>query len=272
MAWRVFLARVRELFRSRWIDRDLGEELDTHLSLLEDEHVRRGLSRAEARRAARMDLGGLDQTKELVKDRRGFRVIEMFAHDVRYAVRLLVKSPGFTTAAVVTLALGIGANAAIFSLVDAVMFRPLPYPDPHRLVSIWEVMQQTGTRSVVAPANYLDYVKRARSFSTLAAYQSAGKNLTGSGDPERLIGEEVTASYFQTLGVMPELGRPFTAADNREGQDGVAVISHGLWQRRFGGDPAILNRDIRLDMRTYRIVGVMPAEFQAASRAMTSTS
>ena len=270
MAWRVFLARVRELFRSRRIDRDLGEELDTHLSLLEDEHVRRGLSRAEARRAARMDLGGLDQTKELVKDRRGFRVINMFAHDVRYAVRLLVKSPGFTTAAVVTLALGIGANAAMFSLVDAVMFRPLPYPDPHRLVSIWEVMQQTGTRSVVAPANYLDYVTRARSFSTLAAYQSAGKNLTGSGDPERLIGEEVTASYFQTLGMMPELGRPLTAADNREGQDGVAVISHGLWQRRFGGDPAILNRDIRLDARTYRIVGVMPAAFQAASQARTA--
>ncbi len=123
---------------------------------------------------------------------------------------------------------------------------------------------------MVAPANYLDYVKRARSFSTLAAYQSAGKNLTGSGDPERLIGEEVTASYFQTLGVMPELGRPFTAADNREGQDGVAVISHGLWQRRFGGDPAILNRDIRLDARTYRIVGVMPAAFQAASQARTA--
>ena len=270
MAWRVLLARVRELFRSRRIDRDLGEELDTHLSLLEDEHVRRGLSRVEARRAARMDLGGLDQTKELVKDRRGFRVIEMFAHDVRYAVRLLVKSPGFTTAAIVTLALGIGANAAIFSLVDAVMFRPLPYPDPHRLVSIWEVMQPTGTRSVVAPANYLDYETRARSFSALAAYQSAGKNLTGSGDPERLAGEEVTASYFQTLGVMPELGRPFTAAENRDGQDGVAVISHGLWQRRFGGEPAILNRDIRLDARTYRIVGVMPAAFQAASQARSA--
>ncbi|HEY7476150.1 MAG TPA: ABC transporter permease [Vicinamibacterales bacterium] len=262
MTPRRFLARVRELFRSGRIERELGEELDTHLNLLEEEHVRRGLSRADARRAARLELGGLDQTKELVRERRGFTLLETLLHDIRYAVRLLVKSPGFTAAATVTLALGIGANAAIFSLVDAVMLRPLPYPESRRLVSIWEVAQDSGDRSVVAPANYVDYVKRARSFSSLAAVQTVGRNLTGEGDPERLTGEEVTASYFDTLGVMPALGRPFTADENREGQDGVAVISHGLWQRRFGADPAILTRQIRLDARMYRIVGVMPPEFQ----------
>jgi putative ABC transport system permease protein len=267
MRWRIFVARVKELVRLRRIDRELGEELETHLSLLEDEYVRRGLTRTDARRAARLDLGGLDQTKELVRDRRGFRVIETFAHDVRYAIRLLAKSPGFTLAAVATLALGIGANAAIFSLVDAVMLRPLPYPDPDRLVSIWEVGQGSGARSVVAPANYVDYVQRARSFSALAAFQTAGKNLTGEGDPARLAAEEVTASYFSTLGVMPAIGRPFTPDENQDGPDAVVIISHGLWQQRFGADPAILTREIRLDNRPYRIVGVMPPEFQAPSDA-----
>ncbi|MGE5833630.1 MAG: ADOP family duplicated permease, partial [Acidobacteriota bacterium] len=267
MRWRIFVARVRELFRLRRIDRELGEELETHLSLLEDEYVRRGLDRGEARRAARLDLGGLDQTKELVRDRRGFRPIETLAHDVRYAIRLLAKSPGFTVAAVVTLALGIGANAAIFSLVDAVMLRPLPYPEPRRLVSIWEVGYKSGARSVVAPANYVDYAQRARSFSAMAAFQPAGKNLTGDGEPERLAAEDVTASYFQTLGVMPAMGRPFAPDENRDGRDDVVVISHGLWQRRFGGDTGILARTVRLDNRVYRVVGVMPAGFQAPSDA-----
>jgi putative ABC transport system permease protein len=268
--WRVALARVRELLTRRRLEGDLHEELDTHLSLLEDEHVRRGLDRADARRAARLDLGGVDQTKELVRDRRGFRPLETLVQDIRYAIRLLVKAPGFTAAAITTLALGIGANAAIFSLVDSVMLRPLPYPESGRLVSIWEVMQSSGTRTVVAPANYLDYVQRAKSFTALTAFQSAGRNLTGAGDPERLIAEEVTASYFQTFGVLPEIGRPFTPDENRNGQDAVAVISHGLWQRRFGGDPAILNRDIRLDARTYRIVGVMPAGFQAPTQVRSA--
>ena len=140
MRWRIFGARLRELFRLRRIDRELGEELETHLSLLEDEYVRRGLGRAEARRAARLDLGGLDQTKELVRDRRGFRPMETLAHDVRYAIRLLAKSPGFTIAAVVTLALGIGANAAIFSLVDAVMSRRdghLRFASRQRVFNSW---------------------------------------------------------------------------------------------------------------------------------------
>jgi len=270
MRWRIFGARLRELFRLRRIDLELGEELETHLSLLEDEYVRRGLGRAEARRAARLDLGGLDQTKELVRDRRGFRPMETLAHDVRYAIRLLAKSPGFTIAAVVTLALGIGANAAIFSLVDAVMLRPLPYPEPQRLVSIWEVGYKSGARSVVAPANYADYAQRARSFSAMAAFQPAGKNLTGDGEPERLAAEEVTASYFQTLGVMPAIGRPFAPDENRDGQDDVAVISHGLWQRRFGGDMGILARKVRLDNRVYRVIGVMPEGFQAPSDARGS--
>ena len=197
-------------------------------------------------------------------------MLETLVQDARYAVRLLVKAPGFTAAAIITLALGIGANAAIFSLVDAIMLRPLPYPAPGRLVSIWEVMQPTGTRSVVAPANYLDYVRRARSFTALTAFQSAGRNLTGAGDPERLIAEEVTASYFRTFGVLPAIGRPFTPEENREGQDGVAIISHGLWQRRFGGDPAVLTRDIRLDARPYRIVGVMPAGFEAPTQVRSA--
>jgi putative ABC transport system permease protein len=265
--WRVFVVRIGEFFGRRRVDRDLGDELQAHLDLLTDEHARRGLPPAEARRAALRDLGGLEQTREAVRDRRGFRPLEALGQDVRYGTRQLVKAPGFTAAAVITLALGIGANTAMFSLVDAVILRPPPYPEPDRLVSIWEVHQATGDRSVVAPANFVDYAARTRAFAALAAIYSEGRNFTGEGAPERLVAEEVSASYFATLGVMPAIGRPFRAEENVEGGNRVAILTHALWQRRFGGDPAALDRPITLDGQPHRIVGVMPPGFRAPSDA-----
>jgi putative ABC transport system permease protein len=264
---REWAARAREFVFRRRVERELGDELQTHLDYLTDEHLRRGLDRDEARRAALKDLGGLEQTREQVRDARGWRALEAFAQDARLGARLLRKSPGFTISALVTLALGIGANTAIFSVVDAVVLRPLPYPDADRLVSVWEVHQPRGTRGVVAPANYVDYVQRARAFQSFTAYAQAGRNLTGAGTPERLVAEEVTASYFATLGVMPALGRPFDPSENIEGNDAVAVITDALWQRRFGADPDILQRSILLDSKSHRVVGVMPRSFRAPSDA-----
>ena len=264
---RVLAARVRELFGGARLERDLSDELQTHLDYLTDEHVRRGLSRDEARRAAYRDLGGLEQTREMVRDRRGLPFLETLGRDIRFGTRLLAKTPGFTAAAVCTLALGIGANAAIFSVVDAVLFQSLPYPDPHQLVSIWEVSQKGGDRIAVAPANYVDYVRRADAFSSLGAYARAGVNLTGDGTPERVPIEEVTASYFATLGVMPMIGGPFQPEDNQEAGSRRVILTHALWQRRFGGEASVLDRTILLDGRPYRVAGVMPPEFRAASDA-----
>ncbi len=264
---RVFAARVRELFGGRRLERDLSDELQTHLDYLTDEHVRRGLSRDEARRAAYRDLGGLEQTREMVRDRRGLPVLEMLGRDIRFGARLLAKTPGFTAAAVCTLALGIGANTAIFSVVDAVLFQSLPYPQPQQLVSMWEVSQKTGDRIAVSPANYLDYARLTDVFSSLGAYARTGLNFTGDGTPERVVVEEVTASYFATLGVMPMIGVPFQPSDNQEAASQRVILTHALWQRRFGGQTSVLDRTILLDSRPYRVVGVMPPEFRAASDA-----
>ena len=264
---RVMVARVRELFGGERLERDLSDELQTHLDYLTDEHVRRGLSRDEARRAAYRDLGGLEQTREMVRDRRGLPFLETFGRDVRIGARLLTKAPGFTAAAVCTLALGIGANTAIFSVVDAVLFQSLPYPEPHQLVSIWEVSQKGGGRIAVAPANYFDYARRADAFSSLGGYARTGLNLTGDGTPERVLVEEVTASYFATLGVMPMIGTPFQPEDNQDAGSQRVILSHALWQRRFGGQVSVLDRTILLDGRPHRVAGVMPPEFRAASDA-----
>jgi putative ABC transport system permease protein len=265
---RVLIARVRELFGRGRLERELSEELQTHLDMLTDEHVRRGLTRDEARREALRNLGGLEQTREMVRDRRGLPILETLGRDIRFGARLLAKTPGFTLAAVCTLALGIGANTAIFSVVDAVLFQALPYPEPHGLVSIWEVSQKSGEPiPAVAPANYQDYIGRAEAFSSFGGYARSGLNLTGDGNPERVAVEEVTASYFATLGVMPMIGAPFQPEDNQEERSQRVILTHALWQRRFGGQASVLDRAVLLDGRPHRVVGVMPPEFRAASDA-----
>ena len=265
---RTLVARLHEFLTRGRVERELSEELQTHLDLLTDEHVRRGLTRDEARRMAMRDLGGVEQTRELVRDRRGFRWVEALMQDIRFGARLLVKTPGFSLAAIITLALGIGANTAVFSVVDAVLLRPLPYPDPHRVVEVWEVNVKTGERmGAASPANYTDYVRRADAFTSLAAYSREGGNLTGAGAPERLVIEQVTAPYFAATGVMPMIGRPFSPADQEDGASQVVIITHGLWMRRFGGQASIIEQSIELDGRPHRVVGVMPAEFRSVSDA-----
>ena len=269
--------RWSEWRRPGAVEADLSAELQSHLDFLIEDHMRRGLSPADARRAAQLELGGLEQARALTRDARGFRVADAFASDVRLAVRHLRRTPGFTAAALVILALGIGANTAIFSVVDAVMLRPLPYADPGRLVAVWEVVSAglpapgvpsqpaPPRRTVVSPANLADYTARVKSFSSLASYASFGINMTGVGAPERVLGEEISANYFQTLGVVPVLGRMFSPEENTAGRDRVVIISHALWQNRFGGTPDVLGKTVRLG-ETHEIVGVLPADFVALSQ------
>jgi putative ABC transport system permease protein len=259
---RALLARLVEQWRRRRVERDFDAEIATHLEMLEEDGRRRGLAPAEARRQARLALGGLDATREAVRDRRGFRSLETLGQNLRYSVRLLARSPGFTAAAVVTLALGIGANTAIFSLVDAALLRPLPYAEPDRLVAIWELLGSGAAqqRTVVSPADYEDY-RRARHSAGMAAYAALPATLTERGDPVRVIGEEVTASYFHVLGIPPAIGRPIVAADHEPGAPPVVVLSHGLWQERFGGADDAVGQFLTLNDLRYEIVGVMPRGF-----------
>lgn len=271
------LSRFREWRRPNTVEADLSAELNSHLEFLVEDHMRRGLDPVEARRAALRELGGLEQARALTRDARGFRVADAFASDVRLAIRHLRRTPGFTMAALLILALGIGANTAIFSVVDAVMLRPLPYAQPDRLVSVWEIVSEglsgpktaaqpaPPRRTAVAPANLIDYMARVKSLSSMAAFSTVGLNFTGSGVPERLLGEEVSAGYFETLGVAPVLGRTIQPEDTVEGAHRVVLISHALWQRRFGGTPDVLGKTIRLG-DTCEIIGVMPPEFVAISQ------
>lgn len=183
--------------------------------------------------------------------------------DVRYAVRLLAKTPGFTAIAVLTLGLGIGANTAIFSVIDAVLLRPLPYPEPTRLVAVWEagLTGAGGTADSVAPPNFLDWREQSTVFDGLAALTTRSVNLSGRGDPERLDGLRVTAEFFDVLGVSPMLGRTFETGEDREGDPPVVVLSHGLWMRRYGADPALVGDTVTLDGTPHTVLGVMPRGF-----------
>src|SRR5215211_4673739 len=189
--------------------------------------------------------------------------MESLLKDIRYAVRGLLKRPGFTVIALVTLALGIGANTAIFSVVNAVLLRPLPFRNPDQLVIVWEDATFAGfPRNTPAPANYVDWKTQNQSFVDMAASYETSFNLTGDGEPERVAAYSVNSNFFPLFGVQPLLGRSFSDEEDRPGANKVAVLSYSLWQSRYGGDRQILNRDIQLNGEKHTVVGVMPASFQ----------
>ena len=189
--------------------------------------------------------------------------METLLRDIRYGIRSLVKRPGFTVVALIALALGIGANTAIFSLVNAVLLRPLPFAEPDRLVWMWGNVRNGTNRASVAPLDFLDYRKENKTFEEFAASFGIplALNLTGSGEPERLSAAAVTGNYFQALGAKPALGRTFQLENERPGSDEVAVLSYGLWQKRFGGDPGIIGKTVTLDGKAREVIGVMPQHF-----------
>ena len=182
--------------------------------------------------------------------------------DTRYAMRTLLKRPGFAVIALLTLALGIGANTAIFSIVNGVLLRPLPFSEPDRLVWVWGRILNAGQRASVSPPDYLDYRALNKSFEHFAASMNVPYNLTSGGEPERLLGARVTGNYFQAFGVNAALGRTFSLDNEQSGQDQVVVLSDGLWKRRFGADPSIVTKTITLDGKSYQVLGVLPPSFR----------
>jgi predicted permease len=190
---------------------------------------------------------------------------DVLGQDLRYTVRTLRRSPGFTSAAILVAALGVGATTAAFSITDHVLIRPLPFADPQRLVDLWQ-NQQGYSRTELSPANYRDWKRMSTSLEATAAFTDASVNLVGEGDPERLSGQKVTADLFPLLGTKPLLGRVFSEADDRAGAPGTLLLSYGLWQRRFGGDPAVLGRKVILDDAPYAVIGVMSRGFYFPSR------
>ena len=189
--------------------------------------------------------------------------METLFRDIRYGIRGLLKRPGFTAIALIALALGIGANTAIFSLVNAVLLRPLPFSEPDRLVWIFGNIRNGGNRASVSPLDFLDYRQQNTAFEEFAAMTSfpVALNLTGNGDPERLTAAAVTGNYFQALGVKPAIGSAFQLQNEKPGSDQVAILGYGLWQKRFGGDPSIVNKTVVLDGKSFQVLGVMPKDF-----------
>ena len=242
-------------------DGELGQELRFHLGMLEERHRASGLDAAAARRAARLELGGDAQIAEAWRDQRSLPMLETLWQDVRYGLRMLRRAPGFTAAALVTLALGIGANTAIFTVVDAVLLRPLPYPEPEQLVTIGD-RNPAGFATNVGFATVLDWRERSRSFEHLAMMRSWMPTLVTNGEAERMPAVRVSWNYFEMMGIRPALGRDFTADDDRPDHWRVLLLSDGLWRRRFGADASVVGRTVVMNDREYRVIGVMPAGFE----------
>lgn len=256
-------------------ENEIVEELAQHLEEVYERSLKGGASEAEARQSALLELAGDELLHDIRRSKKPFRetpsveksgrsnLLSDFQYDLRFALRILLKNPGFTIVAVIALALGIGANTAIFSVVNTVLLRPLPYKDPERLVMVWEDASKTGyPRDTPAAGNYSDWRDQNQVFEGMAAFSDESFNLTGAGDPERLEGIRVSANLFPLLGVEPQVGRVFTAAEDQPNSQRVVLLSYGLWQRRFGGDPNIAGKPLTLNGESYVVVGVMPARFQ----------
>lgn len=261
---RAFCVRLAAFFQRKtaW-ERDLAEELEINLQLQIEDNIRSGMSPGEARRLALMRFGGVELAKESYRDQKNLPPLQNLAGDLRHAVRMLRKSPVFTVVAVASLGLGIGANTAIFSVVRALLLKPLPYSDPGRLVALFESNASTGTSRVdTALANYEEWRDQTQSFEGVAASAYWVPALTGRGDAEQLLAGHVTANFFSTLGVRPAMGRDFTPEEDQEGRNTVVILSDAFWTGRLGRDPSVLGQELILDKVSYTIIGVMPPEFE----------
>jgi putative ABC transport system permease protein len=247
-------------------DREMEEEMRFHQMMRAEENRDEGMSAEEARFAAQRQFGNQTLLREVSRDMWAFRSIETFWQDLRFGARMLLKQPGFTLIAVVTLALGIGANTAIFSIVDAVLLRPFPYPAPERLVMLQERFSAEGGFSPSYP-NFVDWRAQNTVFDAISAVRQWSFNFTGAGEPERLQGRLVSAEFFSTLGVKPLLGRDFLAEEDRVGASPTVILSYGLWQRRFGNDRSLIGKHLTLNNQNFTVVGITPPNFQFGAEA-----
>jgi predicted permease len=264
---RGWVVRLFGLFNRQRREREFAEELESHLALHIEDNLRAGLSPEEARRVALIKLGGVTLTQERYREQRGLPMLETLWHDLRFGARLLKKQPGFTLVAVLTLALGIGANTAIFTIVNGLLLRPLPYPEAERLAVVDTTMRRA--RVEVRATSYPDFVSwrdQNTVFEQIAARSSQSFSLLSGDEPERVSGELVSANYFSLLGVQAAYGRTFLPEEDRTpGTHRVALVGHGLWQRRFGGIPNLVGQPIQLSDGNYTVVGIMPEGFRGIS-------
>jgi putative ABC transport system permease protein len=256
----------RNLFHKDRVEQEFTEEIQAYLDMLTEAKIRQGLTPQEARRSALVELGGVEQVQEKVREIRMGQFIETMWRDVRTGVRALVHSPVFTVVTVLSLALGIGANTAIFSVVNGLLLRPLPYPEPEQIVHVWHTPPQQSfpglDRFSVSPANYLDWKAQSSAFEQMAVYTDTGLSLSTSNDPLPLIGAVVSSDFFSVLRTNAMQGRTFTPDEERPGRDQVVVIGHALWQRAFGANPNIIGQTLILNSRSFTVVGIMPAGFE----------
>ncbi len=266
MSWlKAVSARIVASVRGKRFEDNLAAEVQAHLEMLVDENVRRGMSPEDARYAALRSFGSVAQMREEYRDRRGLPMIETLGQDIRYALRQLRRSPGFAAVAILTLALGIGANTAIFSVVNTVLLRPLPYRDADRLVMVWGNDRAHGyDTDQVSPPDFQDWQAQNRVFESMAGSTDVTYTLTGVGDPEPITAYEYSAESFRVLGVPPLLGRTFAPEEDQDGRNHVVVLGYRLWQSRFGGDRGLVGRTITLNGAPYTVVGVMPQAFPDA--------
>lgn len=254
--------RLRSLFRRDRVERELDEEFEFHLERRIEQHAATGMSRGEARYAALRAMGGLDQRKEECRDLRCVNFIDSSIQDVRFGLRLLLKNPAFAAGAILTLAIGIGGITAIFSVVNAVLLRPLPYADPGRLVMVW-VQDQSSERGFMSPFELRGFRERNRHFEELAAYRSesflwkTGESIEAERIPAVSVGREI----FSVLRTQPSAGHAFLPEEYEPGAPAM-ILSHGLWRRRFGGDPGVIGQTVRLGNESITIAGVMPEDFR----------
>lgn len=271
--------RLLELFRPGRLDREAVEELAHHVEQVVARNVAAGMEEPEARRRALVEVGRIADARETIAEGRTCFALEQVAREIGYAARVLRRAAGTSALSVLTMGLGIGVTATLFTLVDRIALRPLPYPAPDRLVRIFDRNPTAGVRrSGVAAGNLADWRLRASDFAGIAGYSTMGRTLTIDGRTDVVIGAQVTRDFFDLAGVKPELGRGFSEEETRAatysvaaaptGANPVAILSHRLWAERFGRDPRVIGRDVLLERRLFTIVGIMPERFDLPERTV----
>jgi putative ABC transport system permease protein len=252
--------RLRSLFRRNKVEQELSEELQYHIDQKTCEYIGSGLAEEEARRKARREFGGVEQSKENCRDTRRVSYVQDLLQDLVFGLRMLRNSPAFALVAILTLALGIGANTAIFSVIHGVLLKPLPFPQQDQLMTVWE-KSDDGGRSNTSWANFMDWNKLNHSFTGIAAVSFWSPTFVGAHDAETLVGFRASSTLFDLLGVKMERGRNFLSSEDVRGNNFVVILSYGFWQRTFGGDSGIVGKSVQLGTRAYTVVAVLPADF-----------
>ena len=259
---------ARSLFHRADADFELDDELRFHLEQKTLTYISEGLPEQEAHRRALLDFGGLAKRTEECRDARNVRFLDDLSHDIRYALLMLRKNPGFALIVILTLALGIGATSGVFSVVNGVLLQPLPYAHPEQLVTLGESKPNFANGSIPWP-NFVDWQKNNTTFTAMAIARPFTFTLTGTGQPERVRARLVTSEFFAVFGTRPALGRTFLEDEDRKGAAPSVIISNSLWQRKFGADPTIIGRSLSLDEKPYNIIGVLPADFDLEARTFS---